>query len=66
MSLLVGRRGPWIENMKPDMSLDDLGHQGIHRAPAGRDVMQHIGTICLLIKRALDGNPPGLGCVLRD
>jgi len=54
LSLLIGRRGPRIENMKPDVSFDDLGHQSVHRASAGRDVMEHIGTLCLLIERSLD------------
>lgn len=55
LRLFIGRRGPGIKNMKPDVSFDDLGHQSIHRSPAGGDVMQDIGTRCLLIERSLDG-----------
>ena len=55
LSLLVGGLGPRIKNMRPDVSFDDLGHQCVHGTPAGRDVMQHVGTIDLLIERSLDG-----------
>ena len=40
--------------MKVDMPLDYLGHESIHGAPAGRNVVQHIRTLRLLVKRPFD------------
>jgi hypothetical protein len=54
LSLLIGGCGLGIENMKADVSLDDLSHESVHGASASGDVMQHIGTFGLLIERPLD------------
>lgn len=32
------------------MTLDHLGHQGVHRAAASRDIMQHVGTFGVLVQ----------------
>ena len=54
LSLLIGRLGLRIENMKVDVSFDHLGHKSIHGASAGGNVMQHIRALSLLVKRPLD------------
>ena len=61
--LLVRGGGVRVEHMKPNVAFDHLGHQGIHRAPAGRDVVKYLGTFGLLIESAfnrfhLPANPP--------
>ena len=50
LGLLVGRFPLGIENVKPDVPFDDFGHQGIHRAPAGGDVVEYLGALCFLIQ----------------
>jgi hypothetical protein len=40
--------------MESDMALNHFGHQRVHGAPAGRNVMQYVGTFRLLIERFLD------------
>jgi hypothetical protein len=37
-----------------DVPFYHLGHESIHSASASRDVMQHIRTLSLLVKRPLD------------
>src|SRR5579863_3375246 len=44
-----------IKNVKADVSLDHLGHKGVHSTPASGDVMQHLGAFGLLVECLFDG-----------
>jgi len=54
LSLLIGRRGFGIQNVKADVPLDHLGHQSVHGASASGNVMQNIGTLSFLLERSCD------------
>ena len=58
--LFIGRRAVAGEDVITDVAFDDLGHQRVHRAPAGRDVVQDVGAVrALLVEGLLDcGNLP--------
>jgi hypothetical protein len=62
MNQIVGRLGLFlgrcllrIKNVKADVSLDHLGHQGVHGTPASGNVMQHLGAFGLLVECPFDG-----------
>jgi hypothetical protein len=41
--------------MKTDVSVEDLGHQGVDRAAAGRNRVQDVRTVRLSFDRVLNG-----------
>jgi ankyrin repeat protein len=41
--------------MKADVSLDHLGHQGVHSSTACGNVVQYLGAFRLLVDRSFDG-----------
>src|SRR5580704_751285 len=52
-SLLVGLVF-LIHQMKTNVTLDDFGHQGIHRAAAGGDIVKHRRTFRFVVQLAFD------------
>jgi hypothetical protein len=50
ISLLV-----WVEHMKPQMPLNQFGHQAIECAPAGGDELQNLFALSFALQCALDG-----------
>jgi hypothetical protein len=51
LGLVIGGCDVRIQNMKPDVSLNHLSHESVHGAPASRNIMQHVGTLGLLVQR---------------
>jgi hypothetical protein len=43
-----------IYHVKADVPVEDLGHERIDRAAAGRDRVQDVGTICLPFDRVFN------------
>jgi hypothetical protein len=52
--LFTGGSAPRIEDMEPDVTLDHLRHQGIHRAPARGNAMQRPRALCFLLQVPFD------------
>jgi hypothetical protein len=44
-----------VYHVKADVPVEDLGHQRIDRAAAGRNRVEDVRTICLAFDRVLDG-----------
>ena len=44
-----------IDDVHPNMILDDLSHQAVHRAPRSDDEMEDGGASFFLLDRALEG-----------
>jgi hypothetical protein len=43
-----------IDDVKPNVSLDDLGHQAIYSAPASGDRMQNMRAFSAFLQRSFD------------
>ena len=43
-----------LEHVEANVALHHLGHEAVHRTPAGRNGVQDDGGIALLAERALD------------
>jgi hypothetical protein len=52
--LFIGGRGVGIEDVEADVAFDHFGHQRVHRAAAGGDVVEHVGAFRFLLEGALD------------
>ena len=48
-ALMIG-----IDDVHPNMILDDLSHQAVHRAARGDDEMEDVGASFFLLDRALE------------
>src|SRR5215468_11145055 len=55
MSTLRIRLPSWIDEVRANMILHDLGHQPIDGAAGAGNELQHVGTTDFLVERPFDG-----------